>query len=149
MSKELEALIGLAQFIIMNDTGTDESASAIEWHGILKQALTNYEQLQQEVIARQETENSLTQWVADLTNELEALKKSPTVEEVCKAIQEELPYGTVKYIKGNKEFMFLNHGEKQNITDVYGDRHKITGFYKSSTITMIGKFYESLEGENE
>ena len=35
-----KALDGLAQFIIMNDTGTDESASAIEWHGILKQALT-------------------------------------------------------------------------------------------------------------
>ena len=34
-----KALDGLAQFIIMNDTGTDESASAIEWHGILKQAL--------------------------------------------------------------------------------------------------------------
>lgn len=112
---------------------------------IVEQALNDYEQLQQEVIARQETENSLTQWVADLTNELEALKKSPTVEEVCKAIQEELPYGTVEYIKGNKEFMFVNHGEKQNITDVYGDRHKITGFYKSSTITIIGKFYESLE----
>lgn len=40
MSKELEALNGLAQFIIMNDNGTDESASAIEWHGVLKQALT-------------------------------------------------------------------------------------------------------------
>lgn len=40
MNKELEALNGLAQFIIMNDTGTDESASAIEWHNTLKQALT-------------------------------------------------------------------------------------------------------------
>lgn len=35
-----EALDGLAQFIIMNDTGTDESASAIEWHNTIKQALT-------------------------------------------------------------------------------------------------------------
>ena len=34
-----EALDGLAQFIIMNDTGTDESASAIEWHNTIKQAL--------------------------------------------------------------------------------------------------------------
>lgn len=34
-----KALDGLAQFIIMNDNGTDESASAIEWHDILKQAL--------------------------------------------------------------------------------------------------------------
>ena len=40
LTKEQKALDGLAQFIIMNDTGTDESASAIEWHGILKQALT-------------------------------------------------------------------------------------------------------------
>lgn len=49
MSKELEALDGLAQFIIMNDTGTDESASAIEWHNTLKQAITDYEQLQRDV----------------------------------------------------------------------------------------------------
>lgn len=40
-----KALDGLAQFIIMNDTGTDESASAIEWHGILKQALKELERL--------------------------------------------------------------------------------------------------------
>ena len=32
------------------------------------------EELKQEVIARQETENSLTQWVADLTTELTELK---------------------------------------------------------------------------
>ena len=47
MSKEMttkedikKALDGLAQFIIMNDTGTDESASAIEWHNTLTEALT-------------------------------------------------------------------------------------------------------------
>lgn len=34
-----KSLDGLAQFIIMNDTGTDESASAIEWHNILTEAL--------------------------------------------------------------------------------------------------------------
>ena len=33
------------------------------------------EELKQEVIARQETENSLTQWVADLTTELTELKR--------------------------------------------------------------------------
>ena len=36
----IKALDGLAQFIIMNDTGTDESASAIEWHNIIKQSIT-------------------------------------------------------------------------------------------------------------
>ena len=47
MSKEMtpkedvkKALDGLAQFIIMNDNGTDESASAIEWHNIIKQSIT-------------------------------------------------------------------------------------------------------------
>ena len=35
-----KALDGLADFIIMNDTGTDESASAIEWHNIIKQSIT-------------------------------------------------------------------------------------------------------------
>ena len=47
MSKELEALDGLAQFIIMNDNGTDESASAIEWHGILKTAIIELEDLRE------------------------------------------------------------------------------------------------------
>ena len=42
---------------------------------ILRLALLDYEELKQEVIARQETENSLTQWVADLTTELEELKR--------------------------------------------------------------------------
>ena len=44
-----EALDGLAQFIIMNDTGTDESASAIEWHGIVTKALTELEELKRDV----------------------------------------------------------------------------------------------------
>lgn len=34
--------------------------------------------------------------------------------------------------------------EKQNITDCHGDRYKVTGFYKSSTLTLIGRFYEGL-----
>lgn len=36
---------------------------------------TELEELKQEVISRQETENSLTQWVADLTTELTELKR--------------------------------------------------------------------------
>ncbi len=106
-----------------------------------------FQELFLDVWKRDEETNKKQSIVLNALTELEALKRYPTSEEVCKAIQEELPYGTVEYIKGNKEFMFVNHGEKQNITDVYGDRHKITGFYKSSTITMIGKFYESLEEE--
>lgn len=78
-------------------------------------------------------------------DELEALKRYPTQEEVCEAIQKGLEYGTVEYFEGNREFMFVNHGEKANITDCYGDRYKVTGFYKSSTITLIGRFYEGLK----
>ena len=77
--------------------------------------------------------------------ELEELKRYPTSEEVCEAIQSELPYGTVKYIEGNQEFVFINHGEQSNITDVYGDRYKVIGFYKSSTLSLIGRFYEGVE----
>ena len=77
--------------------------------------------------------------------ELEELKHYPTADEVCEAIQKELDYGTVEYVEGNHEFVFLNHGEQSNITDVYGDRYKITGFCKSSTITLIGRFYEGVE----
>jgi UDP-2,3-diacylglucosamine pyrophosphatase LpxH len=71
----------------------------------------------------------------------------PSSNEVCKALQEELDYGTVEYVEGNREFMFLNHGERANITDVYGDKYKVTGFYKSSTIILIGRFYEGLEND--
>jgi len=108
LTEEQKALNGLANFIIMHGNNDDYDASAIEWHSILKQALTKLErlkkfketfdncelvkkqgfiayenwiecekeleELKQEVIARQETENSLTQWVADLTTELTELK---------------------------------------------------------------------------
>ncbi len=47
MSKEIKALNGLAQFIIMNDTGTDESASAIEWHNILTEALERVKKVEE------------------------------------------------------------------------------------------------------
>ena len=43
----IKALDGLAQFIIMNDTGTDESASAIEWHNIIKQSITEQQAKEQ------------------------------------------------------------------------------------------------------
>jgi hypothetical protein len=76
-------------------------------------------------------------------NDLKNYLTPPTADEVCEAIQKELDYGTVEYFGGNREFMFFNHGEKQNITDCYGDIYKITGFYKSSTITLIGRFYEA------
>ena len=77
--------------------------------------------------------------------ELEELKRYPTSDEVCEAIQKDLGCDTVEYFGGNREFIFFNHGEKQNITDCYGDRYKVIGFYKSSTITLIGRFYERIE----
>ena len=78
-------------------------------------------------------------------NIVEEALTPPTADEVCEAIQSELDYGTVEYVEGNREFMFVNHGEKANITDVYGDRYKVTGFYKSSTLALIGRFYEGLK----
>ena len=111
---------------------------------IVDKAITELEELKKEISDRQETEESLGKEFIKLGDELEAIKRYPTAEEVCEEIQSELPYGTVKYIEGNQEFVFLNHGEQSNITDVYGDRYKITGFYKSSTITLIGRFYEGL-----
>lgn len=80
-----------------------------------------------------------------LLTKLKTLKRYPTSEEVCKALQSELEYGTVEYFEGNREFMFVNHGEKANITDCYGDRYKVTGSYKSSTLSLIGRFYEGME----
>ena len=42
---------------------------------ILRLVLVDYEEMKKEIIARQETENSLTQWVNELTDELEELKR--------------------------------------------------------------------------
>ena len=118
MSKELEALIGLAQFIIMNDTGTDESASAIEWHGILKQALT-----------------------------------PPTADEVIKALSEYFKGLTgVWYDKKTKSFIHLQYGRNEVISRCFEARlndKRVTVIVTlpPHLITMIGKFYESLEEE--
>ncbi len=84
-------------------------------------------------------------WFDEYYETIKQALTPPTADEVCEAIQKELDYGTVEYVEGNREFMFVNHGEKQNITDCYGDRYKITGFYKSSTLSLIGWFYEELE----
>lgn len=100
--------------------------------------------LQRKLETNEQDENM--EVVEQALTELEELKRYPTADEVCKAIQKELDYGTVEYVEGNREFMFVNHGEKQNIT-VVGDRYKVTRFFKSSTLSLIGRFYEGLGGK--
>ena len=112
---------------------------------ILKQALTELEELKKEVIARQETENSLTQWVADLTNELEALKKSPTELEVIKALSECFT-DDGDFIYDDKYKWFTTN----NRVVIWKTPNNELHLYLSPPphlITLIGKFYESLEGE--
>ncbi len=42
----------------------------------IEKDLLEHEELKKEIIERQETENSLTKWVSELTNELEGLKEA-------------------------------------------------------------------------
>lgn len=44
-----EALQGLASYIMYTDDNSDESASAIEWHNTIRQALTELEELKRDV----------------------------------------------------------------------------------------------------
>jgi hypothetical protein len=79
MSKELEALNGLAQFIIINDIGTDESASAIEWHGIIKKALE-----------RAKKDEELLELYRNLSMETDVFERSKYWEQINKIELEEM-----------------------------------------------------------
>ena len=77
--------------------------------------------------------------------ELETLKKPPTVEEVCKALSEHLAID-VSY--GAKQFYYTIENTEciMFVTETYGDGlWSINEYLPSHLITLIGRFYESLE----
>ncbi len=148
MSKELEAFERVWEDCSQLDLDYVSKHNLMDDLREIKKALTDYTQLQQEVIARQETENSLTQWVADLTNELEALKKTPTADEVIKALSEyESYFGKVNYDASTRRFYsddtICYLGIDYQRTPIIIFEYDLP----PHLITMIGKFYESLEGE--
>lgn len=85
--------------------------------------------------------------------ELEALKKPPAVEEVCMELsrhyKEQVSYSNERH---NHHFYFEKYRLgivmllHENIKFIQGDFHK-TNELPPHLITLIGKFYESLEGE--
>ena len=92
---------------------------------------------------------STSQIVMTPKKTLEALKKPPTVEEVCKALCDFTNW-EVKYSTETKQFYHrLENTEcTMYITETYGDGLWTLGAYlPPRLITMIGRFYESLEGE--
>ena len=78
-------------------------------------------------------------------NELEELKKPPTVEEVCKALGEllakDISYGAKQFyytIENTKCIMF--------VTETYGDGlWSINEYLPPHLITLIGRFYDGLK----
>jgi hypothetical protein len=78
--KAKEAWNGLLDDIKMMKhlTNIRQKKDILDKLDILRLVLVDYEEMKKEIIAHQETENSLTQWVADLTTELEELKKRDT-----------------------------------------------------------------------
>ena len=83
-------------------------------------------------------------------NELEALKKPPTVEEVCKALSE-FTGQDVLYSEVTHEFYYTENtsgpiSHEQFITETYGDGLWSLGVYlPPHLITLIGRFYEGLK----
>lgn len=84
-------------------------------------------------------------------NELEALKKPPTVDELCKALsehyKEQVSYSNERhnhlfyFEKSRLGIVLLRHG---NIDFYQSDYHK-TNYLPPHLITLIGRFYEGLE----
>lgn len=83
-------------------------------------------------------------------NELEALNKTPTVDEVCKALsdyyEEQVSYSErhnhmFYFEKSRLGIVTLRDG---NISFIQGDFHK-TNNLPPYLITLIGRFYEGLE----
>ena len=89
--------------------------------------------------------------VSNALNELESLKKPPTVEEVCEALsqfyKEQVSYSNDRH---NHHFYFEKHRlgivmlQHENIEFIQGGYHK-TNNLPPHLITLIGRFYQSLE----
>lgn len=88
---------------------------------------------------------NLCEIIKQALDELEALKKPPTVEEVCKALSEclakDVSYGAKQFyytIKNTECIMF--------VTETYGDGlWSINEYLPPHLITLIGRFYEGLK----
>ena len=84
-------------------------------------------------------------------NELEALKKPPTVEEVCEALSQ-FYKEQVSYSNDRHNHMFYFEKSRlgivmllfENINFIRGDYHK-TNNLPPHLITLIGRFYEGLK----
>ena len=83
--------------------------------------------------------------VSKALNELEALKKPPTVDELCKSLSEQLKQ---KVSYGAKQFYYTIENTKcvMFVTETYGDGlWSINEYLPPHLITLIGRFYEGLE----
>lgn len=91
--------------------------------------------------------------VIDALAELEALKKVPTAEDICKALSEHY-HSEVSYSNERHNHMFYFEESRLGILRYYNggldfihsDYHK-TNNLLPCLVALIGKFYESLEEE--
>ena len=124
----------------------------------IKQALTELEELKQEIKDRQETEESLGKELIKLGDELEELKRYPTADEVCEALNkwysEVLDY---VFIHGVDDFTYdvdskrfykrmLNSPHEMTICKINTNKCiQLREPLSPSLITLIGRFYEGVE----
>ena len=116
---------------------------------VIKQAIAETISLQLTNVSLVSVNTDLVKEMREVRKELEALKKSPTVEEVIIALSEALEQDVVYSDKTHEFYYTLENTECiMFITETYGDGLWSLGVYlPPHLITMIGKFYESLEDE--
>ena len=104
-----------------------------------KETFDNYE------LAKKQDFIAYENWL-ECEKELEALKTPPTVNEVIKALSEQLKSTIIT--RKNKHGITFNYAQtKKTIISTNYDLLNIKVQLPPHLITMIGKFYESLEGE--
>lgn len=106
-------------------------------HDSMESEILDYIQLQR----KREEYTSILQMRYDLLkSELEALKKPPTADEVCKALSEFIDR-EVTYDDAKKDFV---DGYRNSVEHFLFDSYHLKNI-PPHLITMIGRFYEGLK----
>ena len=100
----------------------------VAWY--IKTSPHQLQQLQQEVIARQETENSLTQWVVDLTNELERLKKFKETFDNYELAKKQDFIAYENWLESEKELIELKAKQEKvtKLLELYQERKELQNY---------------------
>lgn len=157
MTKELEALERIESTTISSRVGdwgmeywhVKDLASTKPYFDTLHTALTELEQLREEVKTRKVNEDILVKDVLELTTELRELRATPTADEVCEALSDyckKTVYYTNLDFDIERGFVIQWYKEVKSVRDiklVSGTKDRLH-FYKElppHLINLISRFY--------